>query len=303
MLFSEPCRRCSLERSLIDVTLFLTLVRARVLVCVAAVTFVCASPLRPSPSGLAPSVPSPLGSSRCRTDRRPITPAPLLTIQMDTSLVLEGGHTSWRAEGGQRHAHAQWTVDTACPCHVASRRVASPSSLSPDHCTPFEPMRPGLTCGAESRHTERVRSSHWNADPVSRFDWRVVTHSLTHPLLSCAHSAAAAKHSLTRVRRSYPAMRRSALGTLCLCATAALLALGVAAPAAAMRPSHPDEVTDLPGLSFKPTFRHYSGYIPLPNSPKMFQSEKMDNEAAQCGPLRGPQGSPVHRCSFLSVAL
>jgi hypothetical protein len=138
--------------------------------------------------------------------------------------------------------------------------------------------------------------------------WRWPTHSWTRTLWKRAVSrripSFCCSQTLPHTRATLiSSMRRSALGTLCLCAAAALLALAFAAPAAAMRPSHPDEVTDLPGLSFKPTFRHYSGYIPLPNSPKMFQSDKMTPtmEQRQHSAMRygGQQSSPFHlRLSF-----
>lgn len=59
----------------------------------------------------------------------------------------------------------------------------------------------------------------------------------------------------------------------CACVSLALLIASVAcampSASASAPPVHPDKVTDLPGLSFTPTFNHYSGYIPLPDSPTM----------------------------------
>lgn len=61
---------------------------------------------------------------------------------------------------------------------------------------------------------------------------------------------------------------------VCLVALATLAACCVAAQ------SGSDKVTALPGLTFTPTFNTYSGYINIPNTPKMyhyFVSESQGN--------------------------
>jgi len=50
--------------------------------------------------------------------------------------------------------------------------------------------------------------------------------------------------------------------------------------------SHPSLVTDLPGLNFKPSFNHYSGYVALPNSHKRLHYWFVES-------ARSPSSDPV----------
>ena len=54
---------------------------------------------------------------------------------------------------------------------------------------------------------------------------------------------------------------------LSVAAVLAVVALVAVTSASAAQPSHPDQVFNLPGQSFTPSFNHYSGYIQLPDSP------------------------------------
>src|SRR5688500_338177 len=69
-------------------------------------------------------------------------------------------------------------------------------------------------------------------------------------------------HSTLEMTRS---VRMLSLLLACVSCFAFLAIVGVSAS----RSSHPDQVFNLPGQSFTPTFNHYSGYISLPDSPTM----------------------------------
>lgn len=62
-------------------------------------------------------------------------------------------------------------------------------------------------------------------------------------------------------------MARSLRLSLLLALACLVVVLMAPSTVSASRRSHPDEVFHLPGQSFTPSFRHYSGYIPLPDSP------------------------------------